>query len=101
MGRLPTDFGQEARVTTPGTPRLLRSINDRSAMRLLLEHGSLTRAQLSDLTGLSKPTTGQLLTRLQSAGAVVTDGFRTGPRRPQAEVYRLEPGIAFAAGVDV
>jgi predicted NBD/HSP70 family sugar kinase len=88
-------------VTTPGTPRLLRSINDRSAMRLLLEHGALTRAQLSDLTGLSKPTTGQLLARLQSAGAVVTDGFRTGQRGPQAEVYRLEPGIAFAAGVDV
>ena len=88
-------------MTTPGTPRLLRSINDRSAMRLLLEHGALTRGQLSDLTGLSKPTTGQLLTRLQSAGAVITDGFRTGQRGPQAEVYRLEPGIAYAAGLDV
>src|SRR5437773_714910 len=30
----------------PGTPRLLRALNDRSALELLLAHGPLTRAQV-------------------------------------------------------
>jgi predicted NBD/HSP70 family sugar kinase len=88
-------------VTTPGRPRLLRSINDRSAMELLLTHGPVTRAQLSELTGLSKPTTGQLLSRLVTAGAVVRHGRRTGVRGPQPETYRLDPSIGYAIGLDV
>ena len=88
-------------MSNPGIPRLLRTINDRSALDLLLEHGALTRAELSDLTGLSRPTTGQLLARLQAAGAVVTDGHRSGNRGPSAEVYRLDPAITYAAGLDV
>jgi len=54
----------------PGTPRLLRAINDRSALELLLEHGPLTRPQLGALTGLSKPTASQLLGRLETRGLV-------------------------------
>lgn len=88
-------------MTTPGVPRLLRTINDRSALDLLLERGELTRTELSELTGLSRPTTGQLLTRLQAAGAVISDGHRTGKRGPNAVVYRLDPALAYAAGVDV
>ncbi len=42
----------------PGTPSLLRGINDRAALDLLLEHGPLSRTQLGELTGLSKPTAG-------------------------------------------
>ena len=38
----------------PGTPRLLRALNDRAALELLLSRGPLTRAQLGELTGLSK-----------------------------------------------
>jgi predicted NBD/HSP70 family sugar kinase len=70
-------------------------------LELLLAHGTLTRAQLSELTGLSKPTTGQLLGRLQVAGAVVQDGRRTGVRGPQPETYRLDPSIGYAIGLDV
>jgi DNA-binding transcriptional ArsR family regulator len=56
----------------PGTPRILRGINDRAALDLLLEHGPLSRSQLGELTGLSKPTTRQLLARLEDAGLVIT-----------------------------
>lgn len=76
-------------------------MNDRSALDLLLDRGPLTRAELSELTGLSRPTTGQLLARLQASGAVVSDGHRTGRRGPNAELYRIDPALTYAAGVDV
>ena len=53
---------------TPGTPRVLRAMNDRAALDLLLEHGPLSRTRTGKLTGLSKPTAGQLLARLEAAG---------------------------------
>nr|WP_302851934.1 helix-turn-helix domain-containing protein [Streptomyces sp. CNQ085] len=56
--------------TAPGTPRVLRAINDRVALELLLAHGSLSRGRVGRLTGLSKPTASQLLTRLEAAGLV-------------------------------
>nr|BFE79960.1 hypothetical protein GCM10020093_025610 [Planobispora longispora] len=61
---------------TPGTPSLLRAINDRAAIQAFLERGPLTRPEIGALTGLSKPTASQLLSRLQDAGLVVLDGIR-------------------------
>src|SRR5262245_29013984 len=55
----------------PGQPALLRAINDRAALELLVEHGPLSRAQIGRLTGLSKPTASQLLARLEEAGLVI------------------------------
>jgi uncharacterized membrane protein len=48
----------------PGTPSLLRELNDRSALELLLAGGPMTRAQLGEHTGLSKVTASQALARL-------------------------------------
>ncbi|MGC5012247.1 ROK family transcriptional regulator [Streptosporangium sp. DT93] len=86
---------------TPGTPRLLRAINDRAALRALLERGPLTRPEIGALTGLSKPTASQLLIRLQEAGLVVLDGIREGLPGRTAEVYRLNPTAAHVAALDV
>ena len=41
-----------AATRLPGTPRLLRALNDRAALDLLLTRGPLTRAQLGEMTGL-------------------------------------------------
>ncbi|GIH93256.1 ROK family protein [Planobispora siamensis] len=86
---------------TPGTPSLLRAINDRAALQALLERGPLTRPEIGALTGLSKPTASQLLARLQAAGLVVLDGIREGMPGRTAEVYRLNPDAAHVAAVDV
>lgn len=86
---------------TAGTPSLLRAINDRAALELLLTHGSLTRPQLGALTGLSKPTASHLLARLEQGGLVVRDGIREGSTGRTAEVYRINPAAAFVAGLDV
>ena len=74
-----------------GTPRLLRGINDRAALDLLLEHGPLSRSQLGDLTGLSKPTTSQLLGRLEEDGLVIASGNTARRPRPARPAVRRQP----------
>jgi predicted NBD/HSP70 family sugar kinase len=86
---------------TPGTPSLLRAINDRAALEMLLAHGSLTRPRLGELTGLSKPTASQLLARLEQAGLVVQDGIKEGSTGRTADMYRIDPAAAHVAGLDV
>ncbi|MGW4029080.1 ROK family transcriptional regulator [Streptomyces sp. NPDC004838] len=87
--------------TTPGTPRVLRAMNDRAALDLLLEHGPLSRTRIGKLTGLSKPTASQLLVRLEAAGLVVATGTTEGRPGPNAQLYAVNPRAAFAAGLDV
>jgi len=86
---------------TPGTPRLLRGMNDRAALELLLEHGPLSRSRLGELTGLSKPTASQLLGRLERAGLVVTTGVRQGGPGRNAQLYAVNPVSAYVAALDV
>lgn len=85
----------------PGTPRLLREINDRAALELLLTAGPMTRAQLGEQTGLSKVTASQLLTRLEGRGLVAVAGEQTGGRGPNAAVYAVVPSSAYVAGLHV
>jgi predicted NBD/HSP70 family sugar kinase len=85
----------------PGTPRLLRALNDRAALELLLARGPLTRAQLGELTGLSKVTASQLVERLEERGLVSRVGEQAGGRGPNAQLYAVTPGSAFVVGVDV
>ncbi|MEU9609827.1 ROK family transcriptional regulator [Streptomyces sp. NPDC048057] len=87
--------------TTPGTPRVLRAMNDRAALDLLLEHGTLSRTKVGKLTGLSKPTASQLLVRLEEAGLVVATGTTEGRPGPGAQLYAINPGAGHAAGLDV
>jgi len=85
----------------PGTPSLLRGINDRAALDLLLQHGPLSRTQLGELTGLSKPTAAQLLTRLTAAALVIASGSSQGGPGPRAQLYAVNPDAAYVAGLDV
>ncbi|MEU9699967.1 ROK family transcriptional regulator [Streptomyces sp. NPDC047981] len=85
---------------TPGTPRVLRAMNDRAALDLLLEHGALSRTRIGKLTGLSKPTASQLLARLEAAGLVVATGTTEGRPGPSAQLYAVNARAAFAAGID-
>ncbi|MGW9026310.1 ROK family transcriptional regulator [Streptomyces sp. NPDC055722] len=86
---------------TPGTPRVLRAMNDRAALDLLLEHGPLSRTRIGKLTGLSKPTASQLLARLEAAGLVLMTGTSEGRPGPGAQLYSVNPAAAHVAGLDV
>ncbi|GII89881.1 ROK family transcriptional regulator [Sinosporangium siamense] len=85
----------------PGTPRLLRQLNDRAALELLLSIGPLTRAELGERTGLSKVTAGQLLSRLEERGLVGVVGEQAGGRGPNAALYGVVPSCAYVAGLEV
>ncbi|TPQ15834.1 ROK family transcriptional regulator [Streptomyces sporangiiformans] len=86
---------------TPGTPRVLRAMNDRAALDLLLELGPLSRTRIGKLTGLSKPTASQLLARLETAGLVIVTGTSEGRPGPSAQLYAVNAAAARVAGFDV
>ncbi len=85
----------------PGVPRLLREINDRAALELLLASGPLTRGQIGELTGLSKVTASQTLARLEERGLVEVVGEQAGNRGPNAALYGVVPSCGYVAGLDV
>ncbi|CAM5664117.1 hypothetical protein GCM10010329_38440 [Streptomyces spiroverticillatus] len=88
-------------ATTPGTPSVLRAMNDRAALDLLLAHGPLSRTRIGKLTGLSKPTASQLLARLEAAGLVVATGTTEGRPGPSAQLYAVNASAAHVAALDV
>jgi predicted NBD/HSP70 family sugar kinase len=85
----------------PGTPSLLRELNDRAALEVLLAEGPLTRAQLSMSTGVSKVTVSQMLARLEERRLVMIAGEQAGGRGPNAALYSVVPSSAYVAGLYV
>ena len=88
-------------VGSADSPRLLREINDQVVLRLLLDHGQLTRGAVGELTGLSKPTVSSLLARLESRGLVTTAGVVEGGPGPNARIYAVDSSAAHVIGVHV
>ncbi len=84
---------------TPGTPRVLRAMNDRAALDLLVTQGPLTRTRIGELTGLSKPTASQVLTRLEEAGLVRSTGSQSGRPGPNAVLYEIDPAAGHVAAL--
>jgi predicted NBD/HSP70 family sugar kinase len=85
----------------PGTPSLLRELNDRAALDLLLGGEMLTRSQISEYTGVSKVTVAQMLARLEDRGLVTIAGEQAGGRGPNAALYSVVPSSAYVAGLYV
>jgi predicted NBD/HSP70 family sugar kinase len=84
-----------------GSSKLLRAMNESAALSHLLERGQLTRADLRELTGLSKPTISEALRRLTEAGLATIAGHISGGPGPNAEVYAANPDAAYAVAVSV
>jgi predicted NBD/HSP70 family sugar kinase len=80
---------------------MLREINDRAAIDVLLREGPLTRSELESAIGLSKPATAQLLTRLEQDDVVGKAGLRSGGRGPRAQRWAVRGGLAHVAAVDL
>jgi len=85
----------------PGTPGLIRELNDRTALDLMLAHGPLTKTRLGELTGLSKVTASQLLARLEARGLVHVVGAQGGGRGPNAALYAVVPSSGYVAGLHI
>jgi predicted NBD/HSP70 family sugar kinase len=89
-------------MTRPaGSAKLLRAINSSAALAHLLREGRLTRAELRERTGLSKPTSSEMLRLLSDAGLAVVAGRTAGAPGPTAEIYAPNPDAAYAAAISV
>ncbi len=91
------------RGRTPGQPALLRVLNDRAALSLLLDDGPMTRNEIAQRTGLSKPTAAEIIRRLEAAGLLREAGTasQAGRRGPSAVVYEAITDRDLAVAVDV
>ena len=90
------------RENQPGTPRFLRTMNERVLLEHLRQRGPMSRAQLARETGLSKPTVSQALANLERVGLVRIVGqcgSASGGR--QAILYEPDPQAGYVVGIDI
>ncbi|MDQ2888067.1 MAG: ROK family transcriptional regulator [Chloroflexota bacterium] len=86
----------------PGTPSLLRAINERTLLEYLRKHKPTSRAQLARATGLSKPTVSQALASLEDAGLVRAVGQSISSKGGRiAILYEPNPDAGYVIGIDV
>jgi predicted NBD/HSP70 family sugar kinase len=89
-------------VTRPaGSSRLLRAMNETAVLAHLFDRGPLTRGELRELTGLSKPTASEVLRRLEDAGLALVVGHASGGPGPNAAIYATNPGLGFAVALSI
>jgi predicted NBD/HSP70 family sugar kinase/DNA-binding transcriptional ArsR family regulator len=83
---------------------LLRSLTDEHVLRALMRQPRLTRAELAAATGISKPTVGESVRRLVTAGLVADTGERTAGGRGRGRVgtyYALAADVGFALAASI
>jgi predicted NBD/HSP70 family sugar kinase len=80
---------------------LLRELSDEHVLRALMDETRLTRAELAARTGISKPTVGESVRRLDAAGVVVDTGDRSTGRGRAGSYYALADGIGCALAVSI
>lgn len=80
---------------------VVRAINARAALRLLLDDGPLTRPEIASHLGVSKPTASHLLSQLREMSLVKSDGNRDGAIGRAAELFSADARIAHMAALDV
>lgn len=85
----------------PAGPQMIRAMNEQLVLSHLRRAGELSRAELTRLTGLSKPTISLTVTNLEGAGMVRASGLRTGTPGPAAALYEIRPEAGYVMGLDV
>jgi predicted NBD/HSP70 family sugar kinase len=94
--------GNLSHISQPGTPSLLRAINEQSLLEYLRAHGPTSRAQLARATGLSKPTVSQALASLEQAQLVKAVGQSTSSKGGRVAIlYEPNPEAGYVIGIDV
>jgi predicted NBD/HSP70 family sugar kinase len=88
-------------MVQPGTPNLMREINERSLLSALQTSGPATRPHLAKLTGLSKPTVSLAMANLEHAGLVCQLGQSGGGRGPAASVYAENEKAGLILAIDL
>lgn len=88
-------------MQTKATPPLLKDLNERTVLDAIRTGAPISRAEISRLVGISKPTVSQALQSLLRAGLVrETEPAGAGPRYG-ATFFEPAPDAAFVVGVDL
>ncbi len=84
-----------------GNVQLIKAINEGAVLKLVRDHGPVSRADLARLSGLTQPTVGAMLDSLIAQGVIQTVGLgvSSGGRKPL--LYEFNPNSALVVGVDV
>lgn len=99
---MPATENHQHHLYQPGTPSLLRAINERALLEYLRNHKPTSRAELARVTRLSKPTVSQALAGLEQAGLVRVVGQSIPSRGGRVAIlYEPNPDVGYVVGVDV
>src|SRR5206468_5690402 len=88
-------------ASTPGTPALLRTLNQRALLEQLRRDAPVSRADLARRSGLSKPTVSQALAALEQAGLVRPAGPAAPSLGRTAMLYEPDPTAGHVVGIDI
>jgi predicted NBD/HSP70 family sugar kinase len=90
-------------LTRPWSSRTLRVNNERVLLERLRASGAASRAELSRVTGISKPTVSAALGNLEQAGLVRETGEMTvtAGRGRSAVLYEVNPTAGYVVGIDI
>ncbi|BBE70835.1 ROK family transcriptional regulator [Oharaeibacter diazotrophicus] len=84
-----------------GAPPVLRQISVRAVMDVLLHRGATSRADLAQITGLSKQTMSQVIRTLEEAGWVRVKGVTTGRIGRAPVAYEVAAEAGYVIGADL
>jgi predicted NBD/HSP70 family sugar kinase len=90
-------------LARPWSSRTLRVNNERVLLERLRSSGAASRAELSRVTGISKPTVSAALGNLEQAGLVRETGEMTvtAGRGRSAVLYEVNPTAGYVVGIDI
>ncbi|MGA7836278.1 MAG: MarR family transcriptional regulator [Acidimicrobiales bacterium] len=91
--------------TTPqvlaARPSLMRALNEQMLLEQIRRLESVSRSELTAVSGLSKPTVAVALTTLEKEGLIRVAGRISGRRGLATVLYQLRPEAGFVLGLDV
>jgi predicted NBD/HSP70 family sugar kinase len=82
-------------------PGLIRKLNEQLLLEQLRGRGAVSRSELANSSGLSKPTVGLALASLERAELVRHAGRTAGGRGRTASLYEIRSDAGFVLGLDV
>src|SRR5579859_943574 len=86
---------------TASTASVMRVMNERAVFERIRLLGPVSRPQLAEATGLSKPTISLALANLERSGLVRHVGHSSGNSGRAALLYEMRPEAGWVVGVDV
>jgi predicted NBD/HSP70 family sugar kinase len=82
-------------------PNLLRELSEQAVLETIFREGPITRPEISERTGISKPTVSAAVARLVRAHLVHAAGERTGRRGRSPVAFVVDAAAGFVVGADI